>query len=64
MLTAAGLGLQFQDKTILDGIDLELAEGDCLAVVGKNGSGKAAVLDWLGKRLAVFLHGAGAHSAI
>ena len=34
--------------TILDGVDLEVGEGDHVSVVGRSGSGKSALLNILG----------------
>jgi len=39
-----GVGKQFGDKTVLDGIDLDVPAGQFLAVIGKSGCGKSTLL--------------------
>ena len=39
-ITATGLRKSFGDKVVLDGIDLEVAEGTVFALLGPNGAGK------------------------
>ncbi len=41
---ATGLTRRFGDHTALDGIDLEMHEGEFVALVGKSGSGKTTLL--------------------
>lgn len=44
LLDVQGLSRAFGARTVLHGIDLQLAEGDCLAIVGPNGAGKTTLL--------------------
>ncbi|WP_136620332.1 MULTISPECIES: ATP-binding cassette domain-containing protein [Mesorhizobium] len=39
-----GVGKRFGDKTVLDGIDLDVPAGQFLAVIGKSGCGKSTLL--------------------
>lgn len=43
LLRLAGLRLRLQGKTILDGLDLELAAGEIHGLLGANGSGKSSL---------------------
>jgi heme ABC exporter ATP-binding subunit CcmA len=43
-LRASGVGKRFGRSAALDGIDLELPAGACLAVLGPNGAGKSTLL--------------------
>ena len=43
-VTAAGLTHAFGTLSVLDEIDLHVAAGDCVAVVGPTGSGKSTLL--------------------
>ena len=51
VLTVKRADLGYPDKTILQGVDLQLAGGDHLAVVGLNGAGKSTLLKTLAGRL-------------
>jgi ABC-2 type transport system ATP-binding protein len=44
-LSATGLRKSFGDKTVLDGIDLAVAEGTILALLGPNGAGKTTTVN-------------------
>jgi ABC-2 type transport system ATP-binding protein len=44
-LSATGLRKSFGDKTVLDGIDLEVAEGTILGLLGPNGAGKTTTVN-------------------
>lgn len=46
-LRARGIACHFGGVRALDGVDLDVEEGTCLAVVGGNGSGKSTLLDVL-----------------
>jgi len=46
-ITAAGLRKSFGDKVVLDGIDLEVAEGTIFALLGPNGAGKTTTVQIL-----------------
>jgi lipoprotein-releasing system ATP-binding protein len=51
-LLARGLGRDFNEGastlTVLDGLDLAIAKGECIAIVGASGSGKTTLLQILG----------------
>ena len=52
VLLARGLGRDFNEGTstltVLDGLDLAIAKGECIAIVGASGSGKTTLLQSLG----------------
>ncbi len=44
MLTAHGLGVGVADRRLLTGIDLQLGDGEIMAVIGPSGCGKSTLL--------------------
>ena len=46
-IAVAGLRKSFGDKVVLDGIDLEVAEGTIFALLGPNGAGKTTMVQIL-----------------
>lgn len=52
VLLARGLGRDFSEGsstlTVLDGLELSIAKGECIAIVGASGSGKTTLLQILG----------------
>lgn len=51
VLSAQGLSVRFGDVVALDGVDLEVADGEFVAVVGPSGCGKSTLLRALGGML-------------
>ncbi len=47
MLAVAGLTKQIDDQQILRGIDLQVASGETLVIIGRSGSGKSVLLKHL-----------------
>jgi branched-chain amino acid transport system ATP-binding protein len=47
LLQVAGLGKRFGGFVALDGIDLDVAEGERLGLIGPNGSGKSTLVNCL-----------------
>ncbi|MEU1308860.1 ABC transporter ATP-binding protein [Streptomyces cinnamoneus] len=61
-LAARGLTLSYEDRIVVDGLDLEIPDGEVTVVVGPNACGKSTLLRALGRLLkpargAVFLDG-------
>lgn len=52
IVRAEGLSLGYRDRTIVDGLDLELLTGGVTVIVGANGCGKSTLLRGLGRLLA------------
>ncbi len=44
VISAQGLGKSFGDRTIIQGLDLELGKSDRLGIVGPNGAGKSTLI--------------------
>lgn len=51
VLSAQGLVKQFDDKRVVDALDLVLEPGDRIGIVGPNGAGKSTLLDLLTGRI-------------
>src|ERR1700761_78556 len=47
LLEVKGLSKRFGGFVALDGIDLTIAKGERLGLIGPNGSGKATLVHWL-----------------
>lgn len=62
-----GIGKRFGDKTVLDGIDLDVPAGQFLAIIGKSGCGKSTLLRLLTgldqPTSGTITHDAGPHSS-
>ncbi|WP_047523279.1 ABC transporter ATP-binding protein [Microbacterium sp. ZOR0019] len=66
-LSAEGVTLAYGDRTVIDGLDLQIAPGRITAIVGANGCGKSTLLRSLARLLSptegqVVLDGASVHS--
>src|SRR3954451_5175725 len=46
-ITATGLRKSYGDKIVLDGVDLEIAEGTIFSLLGPNGAGKTTMVQIL-----------------
>jgi len=46
-ITATGLRKSFGDHVVLDGVDLDVAEGTIFALLGPNGAGKTTIVQIL-----------------
>jgi ATPase subunit of ABC transporter with duplicated ATPase domains len=46
-IVATGLRKSFGDNLVLDGVDLDVAEGTVFALLGPNGAGKTTIVDIL-----------------
>ncbi|MEU4933234.1 ATP-binding cassette domain-containing protein, partial [Streptomyces yokosukanensis] len=44
-ITAHGLRKTYNDKTVLDGIDLTVAQGTIFSLLGPNGAGKTTAVN-------------------
>src|SRR5262249_5169409 len=51
VLSARGLTMRFGGFTAVDGVDLDVQEGELHALVGPNGAGKSTLLNLLGGQL-------------
>jgi iron complex transport system ATP-binding protein len=66
-LTAEGVTLAYGDRTVIDGLDLQVAPGKITSIVGANGCGKSTLLRSLARLLSpasgqVVLDGKSVHS--
>ncbi|MGO4421511.1 ATP-binding cassette domain-containing protein, partial [Streptomyces sp. MCAF7] len=48
-LTARELTLAYEDRTVVDGLDLEIPHGKVTVIVGPNACGKSTLLRALGR---------------
>jgi len=44
MIDIAGLGISFDGRNVLDGVDLKVNSGETMVLMGRNGSGKSVLL--------------------
>ena len=51
-ITATGLRKSFGDQVVLDGVDLDVAEGTIFALLGPNGAGKTTIVKILSTLIA------------
>jgi ABC-2 type transport system ATP-binding protein len=51
ILSVRGLRRTFGELAAVDGLDLDLPPGECVALIGHNGSGKTTALRVMGGRL-------------
>jgi iron complex transport system ATP-binding protein len=47
VISATGVSVTLGDTRVLDGVDVEVADGEWLSIVGPNGAGKTTLLRWL-----------------
>jgi len=47
ILSARGLRKRYDGRAVVDGLDLELARGECFGLLGPNGAGKTTTLRML-----------------
>jgi ABC-2 type transport system ATP-binding protein len=59
-ITVTGLRKSYGDKTVLDGIDLQIAEGTIFALLGPNGAGKTTMV----QILSTLINAAGGEASI
>jgi iron complex transport system ATP-binding protein len=48
VIVVRGLGVRLDGTQILDGVDLEVADGEWVTVIGPNGAGKSTLLRAVG----------------